>query len=146
MKVQFDKHAQKYSFQIGDKVLGFDTNKNPKLMPNWKGPAEIKKSTIQNMLWVLIKFIKYCSLPFFGEFPYEMLMEIGMDMFDLVALLKGTELAMGLGLRSGIGIEGADGVSVGVSCLLEHFFKMIMPMMKMASMIPIILAGEVNVQ
>jgi hypothetical protein len=28
-------------------------------------------------------------------------------MFDLVALLKGTELAMGLGLRSGIGIGGA---------------------------------------
>jgi hypothetical protein len=38
-----------------------------------------------------------------------------------VALLKGTELAMGLGLRSGIGIGGADGVSVGVSCLLDCF-------------------------
>jgi len=32
------------SFKIGDKVLityDFDTTKNPKLVPNWKGPAEI---------------------------------------------------------------------------------------------------------
>jgi len=69
------------------------------------------------MLCVLIKFVDNLasyivpiSLPFIGEFPYEMLMEIGMDVFDLVALLKGTGLAMGLGLRSGIGIGGADGV------------------------------------
>jgi hypothetical protein len=33
-----------HSFKIGDKVLianDFDTTKNPKLMPNWKGPGEI---------------------------------------------------------------------------------------------------------
>jgi hypothetical protein len=44
MKAQFDKHSQKHSFQIGDKVLmakDFDTTKNPELVPNWKGPAEI---------------------------------------------------------------------------------------------------------
>ncbi len=32
------------SFKIGNKVLitnDFDTTKNPKLVPNWKGPAEI---------------------------------------------------------------------------------------------------------
>ena len=32
------------SFKIGDKVLisnDFDTMKNPKLVPNWKGPGEI---------------------------------------------------------------------------------------------------------
>ncbi len=32
------------SFKIGDKVLisnDFDTTKNPKLVPNWKGPGEI---------------------------------------------------------------------------------------------------------
>jgi hypothetical protein len=33
-----------HSFQINDKVLisnDFDTTKNPKLVPNWKGPGEI---------------------------------------------------------------------------------------------------------
>jgi hypothetical protein len=33
-----------HNFQIGDKVLianDFDTTKNPKLVPNWKGPGEI---------------------------------------------------------------------------------------------------------
>jgi hypothetical protein len=33
-----------HSFKIGDKVLisnDFDTTKNPKLVPNWKGPGEI---------------------------------------------------------------------------------------------------------
>jgi hypothetical protein len=33
-----------HSFQIGDKVLisnNFDTTKNPKLVPNWKGLGEI---------------------------------------------------------------------------------------------------------
>jgi hypothetical protein len=86
------------------------------------------------------------SLPFFGEFPYEMLMlmEIRRDAFDLVALLKGTGLAMVLWLRSGIGIRGANGVGVGVSCLLDIFFQMSMPMMKMGSAIAIMAAGEVN--
>ncbi len=43
-KFQIDKHAQKHSFKIGDRVLvanDFDTTKNTKLVPNWKGPAEI---------------------------------------------------------------------------------------------------------
>jgi hypothetical protein len=43
-KDQYDKHALPPTFKIGDKVLianDFDTSKNPKLVPNWKGPAEI---------------------------------------------------------------------------------------------------------
>jgi hypothetical protein len=43
-KEQFDKHAFPHTFQIGDKALiaeDFDTTKKPKLVPNWKGPAEI---------------------------------------------------------------------------------------------------------
>jgi len=43
-KEQYDKHALPHTFRIGDKVLianDFDTTKNPKLVPNWKGPAEI---------------------------------------------------------------------------------------------------------
>jgi len=44
MKEHFNKHASPHSFKIGDKVLilnDFDTTKNPKLVPNWKGPDEI---------------------------------------------------------------------------------------------------------
>jgi hypothetical protein len=36
--------ALPHTFKIGDKVLisnDFDTTKNPKLAPNWKGPGEI---------------------------------------------------------------------------------------------------------
>jgi hypothetical protein len=43
-KNQFDKHVQPYSFHISDKVLvanDFNTTQNPKLVPNWKGLAEI---------------------------------------------------------------------------------------------------------
>ncbi len=40
-----------------------------------------------------------------------------MDIFDLVALSKGTALTMGLVLRSGISMGDADGVGVGVSVL-----------------------------
>jgi hypothetical protein len=43
-KEQYDKKAMPHSFKIGDKVLisnDFDTTKNPKLVPNWKGPGEI---------------------------------------------------------------------------------------------------------
>ncbi len=43
-KEQYDKKAMPHSFQIGDKVLisnNFDTTKNPKLVPNWKGLGEI---------------------------------------------------------------------------------------------------------
>ncbi len=42
-KEQYDKKAFPHSFQIGDKVPisnDFDTTKNPKLVPNWKGPGE----------------------------------------------------------------------------------------------------------
>jgi hypothetical protein len=38
------KKAIPHPFKIGDKVLianEFDTTKNPKLVPNWKGPGEI---------------------------------------------------------------------------------------------------------
>jgi hypothetical protein len=50
---------------------------------------------------------------------------------------------MGLGLRSGIGMGGANKVGVQVSCLPEHFFQMSIPVRKMASAIPIIGAEEV---
>jgi hypothetical protein len=43
-KEQYDKKAMPHPFKIGDKVLianEFDTTKNPKLVPNWKGPGEI---------------------------------------------------------------------------------------------------------
>ncbi len=43
-KEQYDKKALPHSFKIGDKVLisnDFDTTKNPKLVPNGKGPGEI---------------------------------------------------------------------------------------------------------
>ncbi len=43
-KEQYDNKAMPHSFKIGDKVLisnDFDTTKNPKLVPNWKGPGEI---------------------------------------------------------------------------------------------------------
>ncbi len=43
-KEQYDKKAMPHSFKIGDKVLisnNFDTTKNPKLVPNWKGPGKI---------------------------------------------------------------------------------------------------------
>ncbi len=43
-KEQYYKKAMPHSFQISDKVLisnDFDTTKNPKLVPNWKGPGEI---------------------------------------------------------------------------------------------------------
>jgi hypothetical protein len=39
-----DKKVLPHSFKIGDKVLisnDFDTTKNPKLVPNWKGPGKI---------------------------------------------------------------------------------------------------------
>ena len=43
-KAQFDKHAQQHLFDFSEKVLvsnDFDTTKNPKLVPNLKGLAEI---------------------------------------------------------------------------------------------------------
>ncbi len=43
-KEQYDKKAFPHSFKIGDKVLifnDFDTTKNPKLVPYWKGPGKI---------------------------------------------------------------------------------------------------------
>jgi hypothetical protein len=43
-KEQYDKNAMPHSFKNGDKVLianDFDTTKNLKLVPNWKGPGEI---------------------------------------------------------------------------------------------------------
>ncbi len=43
-KEQYDKKSMPHNFKIGDKVLianDFDTTKNPKLVPNWKGPGEI---------------------------------------------------------------------------------------------------------
>ncbi len=43
-KEQNDKKSRPHNFKIGDKVLianDFDTTKNPKLVPNWKGPGEI---------------------------------------------------------------------------------------------------------
>jgi hypothetical protein len=43
-KEQYDKKAMPHPFKIGDKVLianEFDTTKNPKFVPNWKGPGKI---------------------------------------------------------------------------------------------------------
>jgi hypothetical protein len=43
-KEQYYKKAMPHSFKIGDKVLisnDFDTTKNPKLVPDWKGPGKI---------------------------------------------------------------------------------------------------------
>jgi hypothetical protein len=42
-KEQYEKKVLSHTFRIGDKVLlsnDFDTTKNPKLVPNWKGPGE----------------------------------------------------------------------------------------------------------
>ncbi len=62
-KIQYDKKAFPHSFQIGDKVLisnDFDTTKNPKLVPNWKGPGKIidindtnTKIKFKNKIYVL---------------------------------------------------------------------------------------------
>jgi hypothetical protein len=44
IKEQYNKKALPYSFKIGDKVFisnDFETTKNPKLVPNWKGPGKI---------------------------------------------------------------------------------------------------------
>jgi hypothetical protein len=43
-KEQYDKKVMPHPFKIGDKVLianEFDTTKNPKLVPNWRGPGKI---------------------------------------------------------------------------------------------------------
>ncbi len=85
-------------------------------------------------------------LPFFGEFSYKMLMLIGMDKLDLVAWLVVTGFAMGLWWRLYVSIGGADGVGIGVSVLLVHFLQMSMPIRKMARAIPIMAAGDVNIQ
>ncbi len=55
-KEQCDKKAFPHSFKIGDKLLicnDFDTTKNPKLVPNWKGPGEIMDINDTN---TIIKF------------------------------------------------------------------------------------------
>jgi hypothetical protein len=98
---------------------------------------------------VLIKFVDGfasnivpISLPFFGEFSYEML--IGIDVLDLVAWLVVTRFAMGLVLRFWAGIGGANRVVVGVSSLLVRFFQMSMLIRKRARAIPIMAAGDVR--
>jgi hypothetical protein len=43
-KNNMTKKSMPHNFEIGDKVLianDFDTTKNPKFIPNWKGPGEI---------------------------------------------------------------------------------------------------------
>ncbi len=43
-KMYFNRDTCTHKFKIGDKVLisnNFNTMKNPKLVPNWKGLAEI---------------------------------------------------------------------------------------------------------
>ena len=43
-KEQYDKNTMLHQFKIGDTVLisnDFDTTKNPKLVPNSKGPCKI---------------------------------------------------------------------------------------------------------
>jgi hypothetical protein len=69
-----------------------------------------------------------------------MLMEMGKDTFDLVALLVGPMLVME------ISIGGANGVGTGGSGDLLHFFQISRPMQMMASAIPIMAAGDVNIQ
>ncbi len=46
----------------------------------------------------------------------------------------------------GICIGGADRAGTSGSCGLLHFFQINRPMQKMASVIPIMAAGEINVQ
>jgi hypothetical protein len=67
-------------------------------------------------------------------------MEMEMDALDLVALLVGPGLALI------IGIGGADGVGTGGSGGLLHFFQISKPMQKMANVIQIMAAGDINVQ
>jgi len=81
----------------------------------------------------------FFSLPFLGVPLYEMLLEIGIEVFDFVALL------MGLGLMMGIGIGGADRTGASGSGFLIYFFQMSVPIMNIASAIRIITAGEVKV-
>ncbi len=57
-----------------------------------------------------------------------------------------TGFAMGLVMRFWAGIGGADSVKVGFSSMWVHFFQMSIPMMKRVSAIPIVAAGDVNVQ
>ncbi len=66
------------------------------------------------MFFIFKILFQYLSSSF-RFFPYEMLMEIGMDTFDLVALLVGPTLVIG------IGMGGADGVGTGGSSVLLHF-------------------------
>jgi hypothetical protein len=79
----------------------------------------------------------FFSLPFLGVPLYEMLMEIGVEVF--VAMLMGLELMMG------IGIGGADRTGASGSGFLIYFFQMSVPIMKIASAIRIITAGGVKV-
>ncbi len=108
------------------------------------------------MLGVLLKFvvdvalnIVPISLPFFGEFPYEMLMWIGMDAYDLVAWLLVASVARWIWGWLWVGIGGAEGAGGGVSGVggvLKHFFQISMPIRKRTKAMPIIAAGNVKVQ
>jgi hypothetical protein len=60
-KEQLDKRAVPHAFKIGDKVLitnEFNTTKNLKLVPNWKGPAEIININDTNTKWKFKNKIK----------------------------------------------------------------------------------------
>ncbi len=74
---------------------------------------------------------------------------MGMGAFDLVAWLWVAGWARcGRGLF-GAGIGGADGAGRGASVdlvVLKHFFQINMPIRKRARAMPIMAAGEVNVQ
>jgi hypothetical protein len=66
-------------------------------------------------IFIALNIVEYLS-PSPGFFPYELLMQIGKDAFDFVALLVGLVLAIG------IGIGGADKVGMGGSVDLLFYF------------------------
>ncbi len=67
-----------------------------------------------------------------------MLIEIRIVAVDLVAFL------IGLGLRFGIGIGGANGAGMICSCGLQHFLHIRSPTRKTTRVIRIMAAGEVK--
>jgi hypothetical protein len=73
-------------------------------------------------------------------FFYEMLIEIGMDAIDCVALLIGPRL------WTDIGIRGANCIGVIFSGIWQHFLHMRAPTRNIANAIRIMAAGEVKAQ
>jgi hypothetical protein len=56
------------------------------------------------------------------------------------------ETVAGCGARTGIAIDGAEGLGIGSSQVRQQHFQWQMPMVKMQMAAPIMAAGEVNAQ